>query len=65
MVRAEHSGAERHRVGPGVDSVEGRGLGLLNCTLRERDRVQGVALSEVGVQRGGLRILFVDLRVDV
>jgi len=60
------AGAERHRVGPGVDSVKGRGLGLLNCTLRERDRVQGVvALSEVGVQRGGLRILFVHLRFDV
>src|SRR6476619_5373440 len=58
------SGTERHGVCPGVDSVKRRGLGLLNCTLRERDRVQGVVLSEVGVQRGGLRILFVHLRFD-
>jgi hypothetical protein len=58
------SGAERHSVCPGVDRVKGRGLGLLNCTLRERDRVQGVALSVVGVPRGGLRIVFGDLRFD-
>jgi hypothetical protein len=58
------SGTERHSVCPGVDSVKGSRLGLLNCTLRERDRVQGVVLSEVGVQRGGLGILFVHLRFD-
>ena len=63
--RRAFSGTERHSVCPGVDSVKGRGLGLLNCTLRERDRVQGVVLGVVGVPRGGLRIMFVDLRVDV
>jgi len=59
------SGTERHSVCPGVDRVKGRGLGLLNCTLRERDRVQRVALGVVGVPRGGLRIVFVLLRVEV